>query len=712
MRRALGLLLILSTVACSGKKRASDPPGTPPPPPGVGTAASLGAGDGEAVELTPDQLREAALAAAFVRRFERDHLRRRVLDDAISAEAFTAYLDRLDPEKMFLLASDREALAADAKRIDDAIHAGDLSLAHAAAARYRERVAVVEKMVAELLAGPLDHDDAEAVELDDKKLAAAQTDAELRERWRQRLELELLDRTAAPLKPAKGAPPLAPLPEREAKAVAAMATAYAGRFARLKTARPIDESADLLNAVASVYDPHTEYLPPSDKANFDIAMTGSLEGIGAVLREKDHYVEVAELVAGGAAWRQGQLAAGDLILAVTPDGRDTVDIADMNIDDVVKMIRGPKDTKVTLKVKKESGADETIAITRDVVVIEAAYARGAVLGGKGLPKLGYVYLPGFYGGQGRDAAADVRALLVRLQAKDVAGVILDLRGNGGGLLDDAVELTGLFVDQGPVVQVADGAGDREVLTDDAPGTVFDRPVVVLVDRFSASASEIVAGALQDYRRAVIVGTSPTHGKGTVQSLVNLDRDAGGRLQLGSLKLTIQQFYRINGASTQLDGVSPDIALPDPTAYVDTREGSLPHAIAASKIDPAPHDDWAARWELAALRKASASRVAKQPLFAKIDASVALLKARRAETQVPLARAAWEARRAKQVAAAEAVELDFTKIPASLKVELLDPPPAPAPGARVDDRMAKWGDGLARDPWLAETARVLADMTRP
>ena len=709
MRRALGLLLILSTVACSGKKRASDPPGTPPPPPPSGDLAV--AADREAAALTPDQLREAALAAAFVRRFERDHLRHRVLDDAISAEAFTAYLDRLDPEKMFLLASDREALAAHAKEIDDAIHGGDLAFAHEAAARYRARVAVVEQMVTELLAGPIDHDDQESVELDDKKLAAAQTDAELRERWRQRLELELLDRTATPLKPAKDAPAPAPLAEREAKAIAAMTTAYAGRFARLKTARPIDESADLLNAVASVYDPHTEYLPPSDKANFDIAMTGSLEGIGAVLREKDHYVEVAELVAGGAAWRQGQLTAGDLILAVTPDGRDTVDIADMNIDDVVKMIRGPKGTKIRLKVKKDSGADETIDITRDKVVIEAAYARGAVLGGKGLPKLGYVYLPGFYGGQGRDAAADVRELLVRLQAKDVAGVVLDLRGNGGGLLDDAVELTGLFVDQGPVVQVADGAGDREVLTDDAPGTVFDRPVVVLVDRFSASASEIVAGALQDYQRAVIVGTSPTHGKGTVQSLVNLDRDAGGRLQLGSLKLTIQQFYRINGASTQLDGVSPDIALPDPTAYVDTREGSLPHAIAASKIDPAPHADWTARWELAALRKASAARVAKQPLFAKVDASVALWKARRTETLVPLARAAWEARRAQQAAAVDAVELDLAKITPALKVELLDPPPAPAPGERVDDRLTKWGDGLARDPWLTEGARVLADMTR-
>ena len=706
MRRALGLLLILSLVACSGKRRGSDPPGPAVPQPPVLAPQP----DGEpAAELSPDQLREAALAAAFLRRMERDHLRQQPIDDAVSKQAFTAYLDALDPDKLFLLAADRDALASHAATIDDELRRGDLALAHEGSARFIARVAVVEKMVAEILAGPIDHTDTEAVELDDKKVQPATTDDELRTRWRQRLELELLERTALPLKPKKGEPAPAPLEEREAKAKTAMAASYAARFTRLKEARPIDASARLLNAVASIYDPHTEYMPPSDKANFDIAMTGSLEGIGAVLREKDHFVEVAELVAGGAAWRQGQLTAGDVIEAVTPDGGDTVDIADMNLDDVVKMIRGPKGTTVKLRVRKDSGAVETIAITRDKVVIEASYARGAILSEKGTPKLGYIYLPSFYGGQGRDAAGDVRDLLVRLRGQDVAGVILDLRGNGGGLLDDAVELTGLFIDQGPVVQVVDGKGDKEILEDDEPGTAFDRPVVVLVDRFSASASEIVAGALQDYKRAVIVGTSATHGKGTVQSLINLDRDAGGRLQLGSLKLTVQQFYRVDGASTQLDGVTPDVLLPDLTAYLDTREGSLPHAIGASKIAPAPHSDWATRWSLASLAKDSAARAVKQPIFGKVAAAVALWKARKDDTLVPLARDAYEARRKQQQAAVDAIDIDLTKAPVLMKVELLDPPPAPAPGERVDDRLTKWSDSIARDPWLEAGARVLAEM---
>ncbi|MEZ4403232.1 MAG: carboxy terminal-processing peptidase [Kofleriaceae bacterium] len=734
MRRLRVLCAIFAvTIACSGK-RPADPPATTV---GGAVAPASPAAATPSAPMSADDARDAALAHAVVKRLEHDHLLQRALDDQLGAAAFDQYLDRLDPDKMFLLAADREALRPHRDRLDDELRAGSLALAREGSARFAARVAVIEPMVAELLAAPMNHDDAETVELDDAKLAPATTDAELRERWRQRLELEVLERTAAPAKasstvtppkgakpppgakPRKGAkpakapapPPTAPFAEREAKARAAMATAYAGRFARLKTARPIDADATLLNAVASIYDPHTDYLPPSDKANFDIAMTGQLEGIGAVLREQDHYVEVSELVPGGAAWRQGQLTAGDLILAVTPPGADAVDIADMNIDDVVKMIRGPKGTAVGLKVRKATGDEQQVEIVRDVVVLEASYARGAIVTGKGLPKLGYIYLPSFYGGNGRDAATDVAALVARLGQQGVAGIILDLRGNGGGLLDDAVDLTGLFIDHGPVVQVVDGTGDREVLADTTKGVASDRPLVVMIDRFSASASEIVAGALQDYRRAVIVGTSPTHGKGTVQSLINLDRDTGGRLQLGSLKLTVQQFYRVDGDSTQLDGVSPDVTLPDPNAYVDTSERSLPHAIAASHIQPAPHDDWAVTWTAADLAARSAARVAKQPLFAKVTAAVAVLKARKDDTAVPLARTAWEAYRAARKAALDDVMPDVAAATPLVTVSLLDPPPEPKPGERTDDRMTTWRDGLARDPWLAEAAQILVDSAR-
>ncbi len=698
---ALLALAFTSTVACSGKRQSA-----PPPPPVVSPTAEA---------APPIDPREGALANIVRHLLQERHLLQRPIDDKVSEAALTAFLDQLDPGKMFLLADDRAALAAYADRIDDDLAAGRFGLAHEAATRFVARVAVVEPMVAGLLAAPPNLDDDESVELDPDKVQPVADDAALRERWRQRLELELLERTATPIdapEPGKPPPPPPlPLAEREAKARAALATAYAGRFARLRAYGVKDADADLINAVTGVFDPHTTYLPPADKANFDIRISGSVEGIGALLRERDHYVEVQELVPGGAAWRQGQLAAGDLVLAVTADGGEPVDVADMRIEDVVKMIRGPKGTVVHLKVKKAAGEEKTIDITRDVVEIEAAYARGAVLSGRGLPTLGYIYLPSFYGGQGRDAASDVRRLLAELGERKVAGVILDLRGNGGGLLDDAVELTGLFIDQGPVVQVRGGDGETRLLTDDEPGTAYAGPVVVLVVHCSASAAEIVAAALQDYKRAVVVGTGPTHGKGTVQSLNSLDRATGGQFELGSLKLTIQQYYRVNGWSTQLDGVSPDVVLPDPAAHVESGERTLPHAVPQSKIEPAAHGDWPATWTAATLAQRSAARVAKEPLFAKVVASTRLLASRKGDTVIPLQRAAFEARRKRQHDELAAVVPALDKAPARLTVVPLEPPTAPAPppvGGRVDDRLKTWQDQLARDPWLAEAAHVLDD----
>lgn len=701
------LSLALALAACSGKKQG---PAQPPPPPTSDpapvTAAPTTAPTPTGPPLDP---RERALTGLARRLFEQEHLLQRPIDDEVSRAALTGFLDRVDPSKLYFLAADHAALAAHADRIDDELASGRLDVAHELVSRFAARVAVVQPMVAELLAGPFDHDDVEEVELDPDKLSPAADNEALRARWRQRLELELLERTSAP-EDRKLAAKLPPLAEREAKAKKAMADAYAARFARLAAYDVKDADADLINAIAGVLDPHTDYLPPADKANFDIAITGSVEGIGALLRERDHYVEVQELVPGGAAWRQGELVAGDLILSVTAAGAEPVDVLDMRIEDVVKMIRGPKDSVVTLRVRKASGDEKTIAITRDKVVIEAAYARGAVLTGKGLPRLGYIHLPSFYGGQGHDAAGDVRRLLGALGEEKVAGVVLDLRSNGGGLLEDAVELTGLLVDQGPVVQVKDGAGEVRVLTDDEEGLAFDRPVVVLVDRFSASASEIVAAALQDYRRAIVVGTGPTHGKGTVQTLENLDRIAGGGLELGSLKLTVQQFYRVNGASTQLDGVTPDVVLPDPAAHAKIGERALPHAIGASRIDAVEHADWPARWDVAALARASAARVGKDPLWKKVVAATAVLGARGDETRLPLQRAAFEALRKRRRLELDKVAPDLDKARAQLTVTLLEPP-APDPSGRKDDRLTRWQAQLARDPWLTEAARVLADATR-
>ncbi|RMH36307.1 MAG: tail-specific protease, partial [Deltaproteobacteria bacterium] len=570
----------------------------------------------------------------------------------------------------------------------------------------------------------------------------AKTEAELADRWRKSLKLQVLQRVALMediLAAADKAQPvdsdgdgdtdkddeiaakrLGEIPktpeERERKAREDLAKSFAGRFKRLAQVDPLEPAEMFLNSVTEAYDPHTQYLAPADKEDFDIAMSGSLEGIGALLVEDDHYIRVQELVPGGPSWRQGKLQAGDLILAVA-QGKDgePVDVADMRIKEVVKMIRGPKGTVVTLTVKKPDDTIQVISITRDVIEIEAAYARGAVLDrGDGSPPIGYIALPSFYGDTrrggtvtGRNAPDDVRALLRELSARKVAAVVLDLRGNGGGLLDHARDITGMFIRTGPVVATRYGNGSTQVLTDDDPDIAYAGPVVVMVDRFSASASEILAGALQDYGRAVVVGTSATHGKGTVQVLIDLDRVAGRpRAPLGVVKLTIQQFFRVNGESTQLRGVVPDIALPDPAAYVKSGERFLDHAIPWSRIDALDYRRWTgARWQIDRLRAASEARQANEPVFAKVVERAAYLKQRLEQTRMPLQRDKWLARRAADKAKLDDVDLDWTKGPARFTVTVIDY--AHTPGS--SEAAAEWRDNAARDPWLDEAARIAADM---
>lgn len=738
----IGLLLCLAlTPACTKKTPATEPTQRAD----TGPASTTQAGAAQ----SPPEPREAALSAVVLALLEQEHLLRRKIDDTVSRAAFDTYLDLLDGGKMFLLKADHDALSKHADKVDDQLRSGSFELAHDGARRMAQRLPVVETFVAKLLEKPMNLTDEEWLELDPEKLQFAATDEELSDRWRRRLELEVLERVAqmeTRLEAAKagadagsdatgeadpedvGATPLDQIPAtaegREARAREDLAKSYSGRFARLRSPAPLDSASNFVNAVASSVDPHTTYLPPADRANFDIQMTGSLEGIGAVLRERDHYIEVVEVVPGGASWRQGSLSPGDLILSVAAEGKAPVDVLDMRIDEVVRMIRGPKGTVVRLRVQKPTGTQETIAITRDVVVVEEAFARGAVLSVKGQPDYGYIHLPSFYGGNTagqRTAAGDVRRLLAQLKARKVRGVVIDMRSNGGGLLGDAIELTGHLIDEGPVVQVQDSRGRVQTLGDESEGIEFDGPVVVLVDRFSASASEIVAGALQDYGRAVVVGTGPTHGKGTVQTLADLDRAVGGGLELGVFKITIQQFFRVSGSSTQRRGVVPDIVLPDPAGHIEAGERELDHAIPWSQVPAAEHDRWKAAWNTPELVKRSAARVTKQPVLNKVAATTQLLSARQKDTRMPLARPAWEARRKELRAALESLTPDLKGIkdaPARITVKPLaepaaKPPPPPAGGgkARGPDRATRWRDSLARDPWVEESLYILGDMVK-
>lgn len=690
----------------------------------------------------PRDAREGVLANAARELLGHEHVLARPIDDSVSKEAFHGLIEELDGGKLLLLERDVQKLARFDTDMDDELRTGDLVLGRKAAVLLASRRRVVADVVARILATPLDFTANESFETDPKKRAFCKTEEELAARWRSVLKLEVLER-AQELEDtlerrAHPKPDERPVDPDDAKREAAadkalgeipatfegrrdkvqkeLATRHATQFTRLATVDKLAPAETFINALNGVFDPHTNYLPPAEEAELGIALTGRLEGIGATLREQDHYILVNDLVPGGAAWQQGKLEAGDLILSVAQEGKEPVDVTDMPIGKVVSMIRGPKGTVVILKVKKADETIKTISITRDVIRIEASYARGAILKTKGSGDVGYVHLPGFYGeskkpGE-RNATDDMRTILTQLTKKGVTSLVFDLRGNGGGLLTHARDIAGLFVKEGPVVQTKDGKGNVEVLRDRDPSVAFSGNVVVLVDRFCASAAEIVAGALQDYERAVVVGTSATHGKGTVQAVIDLDQQTKAKGDpLGLYKVTIEEYFRVSGGSTQLKGVVPDVLLPDPTSFVESRERTLPHAIPWSTIDAVSFVKTPHAWKAADLASASTARTSANADLATVKKFTSIMEARKDKTVRPLERAAWQADYKRAKADLEALDPKKHEPKALMEVAPLTTQEATPQDPRMQRRLDKWKDGLARDLWVDETTRILADMKK-
>ena len=602
-------------------------------------------------------------------------------------------------------------------------------------------------LVAGILAGPIDFTVAESIETDPEKRAFCKSEEELATRWRGVLKLQVLERTqqledilernAHPKPNAKVTDPddakrdaaadkaLGEIPGtfegRRDKVQKELATRYATRFTRLGTVDKLEPAQTFINAVNGVFDPHTTYLPPAEEAELDIALTGRLEGIGAALREQERYILVNDLIPGGAAWQQGKLEIGDVILSVAQEGKEPVDVVDMPIAKVVSMIRGVKGTVVVLTVKKPDDRLQTISITRDVIRIEASYARGAILKTKNGGDVGYVYLPSFYGEsrkpEERNATDDVRALLAQLTKRGISSLVLDLRGNGGGLLTHARDISGLFLEKGPIVQTKDGKGAVEVLRDEDPSVAFGGQVVVLVDRFCASAAEIVAGALQDYERAVVVGTSATHGKGTVQMVIDLDRQMKREGNpLGVYKVTVQEYFRVSGGSTQLKGVVPDVLLADPTSFVESGERTLPHAIPWSTINAAPYAKLPHAWKAAELAAASSARTSASDGLTAVTKFAELMESRKDQTSRPLAREAWQSEYQRSKAERDALDPNGREQLPLMEVVPLSTHEETTPGAtsrdaRMRERLDRWKDSLARDLWVEETTRIVADMKK-
>ena len=612
--------------------------------------------------LVPSPSKDRILGEILKGVLENYHITKKKLDDSVSKNALDLYIERVDYGKQFLLRKDVNELTKYKNDLDNEVSDGNLKLVNVTSKIMKERLPVIEKYVDSILKKEFNYKKAETLETDSKKRKFVGSIAELKERWRKIVKYEVLAQYLDLVdeqngvdsskdkkkkeKKEKKAKHEKKLSEKELRTSARekVAKRYNRVFKRLNEEKRSDQLDKFYNSVAKVYDPHTHYFVPEEKEDFDIEMSGKLEGIGALLREEGSYIKVERIIPGSASWKGKELKAEDIILGVSQDNKEFVDIVDMGIRDAVKLIRGKKDTPVYLRVKKPEGVTSVIKIIRDKVVLEESYAKGSMLESKkhGL-KVGYINVPKFYrdfqDSKGRNSSDDVKAELVKLNKTDAKAVILDLRNNGGGALVDATLMGGLFIDKGPIVQVKKtGAPDVKY---DVDGKVYwDKPLIVLINRFSASASEIVAGAMKDYDRAVIIGSSEqTHGKGTVQVILGLNDFLASPIisqkigDIGAIKVTSDMFYRINGMSTQFRGVTPHIELPDQYGFLDSGEKSLDYAIPYAEVDPVEFKPWKKnKFKIDALKKNSAKRVKESKVFKQITESVNWSKERKEQTE--------------------------------------------------------------------------------
>jgi carboxyl-terminal processing protease len=564
------------------------------------------------------------------------HYRDTRIDDALADRVMTSYLEALDQERYYFLAEDVAAFAPLRTRLDDELRRGELAGGYQVFKRYQQRVQERADFALAMLAKPLDLSQDDRLELDRAEAPWARTKAELDALWFKRIKNDALTLSMSGQEPDK---------------VKEILTKRYQRLARTVQQYTTEEIFQTyMNAWAHVFDPHTAYLSPRLSENFDIHMRLSLEGIGAMLRSENDFTEVVELVVGGPADKSGKLQPGDRIIGVGEgDEGDIVDVVGWRLTDVVDLIRGPKESVVRLQViGKSANAPRMVTLVRNQVQLDEQAAQAKTIevdNGQGTARIGVITLPAFYmdfaaadaGDKNyRSTTRDVRRLLGELEKDGIDGLVIDLRGNGGGSLREATELTGLFVHGGPVVQVRRQDGGVEILQDTDEDVAYDGPLTVLVDRFSASASEIFAAAIQDYGRGVVVGQQ-TFGKGTVQTLVDLDRfGLQTPASAGRLKLTIAKFYRINGDSTQRNGVVPDIKLPAPALPAEIGEDAVETALPWDKIKPVPYRP---EGELASiipsLRARHEARLERNPAFQALIAEYDQLRALQAKTSVPL-----------------------------------------------------------------------------
>jgi carboxyl-terminal processing protease len=641
------------------------------------------------------------------------------VNDDFSKAMFSTYIDNIDPSKRYFLESDINEFSKYKLALDDLMLSSDLSFFDLTYNRLMQRIKESESIYKDILSKPIDFNVDEVINTNYDSIPFAKTPEELRERWRLQLKYGLAGSiyTTQKIEEDKKAKD----PNYQMKSFEEIE-----KDAREKSLKNLNDFYDIIddlerkdwfsvyiNSFTENFDPHSQYFAPTDKERFDSSMSGTLEGIGARLQKKNDYVELNELIPGGPAWKNKEIEQGDIIIKVAQGSGEPIDIAGMRLDDVVSKIKGKKGTEVRLTVRKVDGSIKEISIIRDIVELEDTYAKSSIIDFNG-EKYGIIYLPKFYINfedvKARDAYKDVALEVERLKTAGVTGIIMDLRDNGGGSLQTVVDMVGLFVEEGPVVQVKGSGKNKQVLTDDNSAILWDKPLVVLVNQFSASASEIFAAAIQDYNRGIIMGSKHTFGKGTVQNMIDLNslmrRNSFG--DMGALKTTIQKFYRVNGGSTQIRGVESDIILPDRMSYLDTGERDMKKALPWDKIEPANYKKL--NNDFSPVIEASKLRIQQNPQFVLIDENAKLIYERQNSDIEKLKYSDYKAvQQDNEQKISRFKELNkynnnlkFSSLPYEVEMLQVDT----TYKSRIDD----WHKQLVKDVYVEEAVNVLHDLS--
>lgn len=549
------------------------------------------------------------------------------INDAFSKKVFTKFISDLDPEKNMFLKADMDALKKKYEtKVDDELKGTDVDVPFGVGKIFNQRMEEVAVLYKSLLEKPFDFTVDEEVVLDGDKLEFPTTDAERRERWRKKMKYMTLERYVESLDVREK--------NKGKEGFVVKTDAELEKEAREKVGKLMDRTFErfrfkfsdedkfnvYVNAITTTMDPHTEFFPPVDKRYFDEEMSGRFFGIGASLQYDDGNIKIASILSGSPAAKSGELQVGDVIQKVAQGKDEPVELTGFTVTDAVKLIRGKKGTEVKLTLKRMDGTLHTVSLIRDEIVQDETFARSAVVK-NGDARIGYIYLPEFYADfehvNGNRSYIDVAKEVMKLKEENVDGIVIDLRNNGGGSLYDVVQMAGLFIEDGPIVQVKDRDNKPNVLKDKDKSVLYTGPLAVMVNEFSASASEIFAAAIQDYGRGVVIGSTSTYGKGTVQRNIGLDPENGFSMSnsdLGTVKLTLQKFYRINGGSTQLRGVSSDIVLPDQLEYLKVREKDDSDALPWDEINKSAYSAWNAGYDLNVIKQLGSDRVANDPRF--------------------------------------------------------------------------------------------------